>query len=585
MFQSWALFLAYMVALRSTAVFSMMSNGSDHCTFPLNTGAQFPSLFRFDASPNETVVLDQACMTLDENLSHIVVGLCELAYTNYSHLATMVGNPVGPICSSAELNDLFCSPTQRYGVLCGRCRSGYAINVNSPVLECMPVTNCSNVAWLLYLVEQYLPLTGLFLGVMVLQVNLFSPRYRTMVVLGQMVALPVNIMSVNYGITLAFPSSPPLWMSKVLLVLYDPLNLNVPSFLLPPNCFSEGLDALHMVILEYIRVIYPLLLCALLYVLIELHGCNCKLVVIAWKPFSHCVTRIRRCFNSKTSVIDVFVTFILLSYTKFTMVSVFTLLPVNTWDGNGSYSGKVLFIDGNIKFFGHYHLKFVALVFVLSSIFILLPLTFLLFYHTRPFQNLLTKCHLQRLALMTFIDIFQGHYKDGTNGTRDLRYFSGIYLVLQLFVVIFRCLTTTKEEYVFYSTIVCLVSSGLFFCAQPYKQQRYNMLDGMIFLYVSAITCLYLLLKSKHNCISCSTPTLGTKIPLVISYLGFFLPAVYFAVLMAMSFCKMRRNYRSPFNSNEGLESSFADRLIYPNTYKYQSVSGSDMSLNDSASP
>ena len=581
MFLPWALSLV--VALRATAVLCLVSNDSEDCTFPLNTGVTFPAFFLFNASSNHTRILDSVCMTLDfedNNLSQVVVGACQLAYTNYHYLASMVGKPVNQVCSSAELNDLFCGPTQRNGTLCGRCKFGYTINVNSPLLECMPLANCSNVAWVLYLVEQYLPLTGLFLVVVVLRVSLFSPRYRTMVLLGQMVTLPVNIMSINYGLTLAFPSSPPLWMTKVLYALYDPLNLNVPYFLLPPNCFSSDPDVLHVIVLEYLKAVYPLILCAVLYVLIELHGCNCRPVVVAWKPFSHCVVRIRRRFNSKASVIDAFATFILLSYTKFTMVSVLALLPISLWDSNGNTIRKVLFVDGNIDFFGPYHMKFVVLVFVLSTIFILLPMMFLLFHHTQLFQKLLRKCRLQRLVLMTFIDVFQGHYKDGTNGTRDLRYFSGIYFIFQLLLVIFRCLTSIGEEYVFYSTIVCLVFSGLFFCAQPYKQQRYNILDGIIFLYVSAITCMYLLLKSRNICISCSKPTLRTQIEFTVSYLALFLPAMYFVVLMAKSLCKLGRNYHEPFDTEQGLESSFADRLIYPNTYKYQSINGSEMASN-----
>ena len=586
MFSPLALLLV--IALRFPAVFCLISSGAENCTFPLNAGVNFRTYFHVDPSTNQTKILDSVCMTLDskdKDSSRVVVGLCKLAYTNYSYLASMVGKLVDPVCSSAELNDVFCSPTQRNGTLCGQCKSGYAINVNSPVLECMPLAHCSDVAWLLYLVEQYLPLTGLFLFIMVLQVSLFSPCYRTMVLLGQMVALPIDIMSIDYGVILAFRSSSFLWMSKILNALYDPLNLNVPSFLLPRNCFSSNWNILHVIFLEYLKAIYPLILCAVLYVLIELHGSNCKLVVLAWKPFSRCVVRIRRCFSPKTSVIDAFATFILLSYTKFTMVSVFALLPVSLWDSNGTKIRKVLFVDGNIDFLGSYHLKFVFLVFVLSVIFILLPLTFFLFYHTQPFRKLLRKCHLQSLALMTFIDIFQGHYKDGTNGTQDLRFFSGIYFIFQLFLVSFRCLDSIGEEYVFYSTVVCLVFSGLFFCVKPYKQQRYNILDGMIFLCVAAITCLYLLLQSKNTCVSCTKPTLGTQIEFTVIYLSLFMPALFFAVVMVKSLCKFGKNHHEPFDTESGLESSFADRLIYPNTYKYQFVNDSEMVSDHPASP
>ena len=42
------------------------------------------------------------------------------------------------------------------------------------------------------------------------------------------------------------------------------------------------------------------------------------------------------------------------------------------------------------------------------------------------------------VPLHAFMDAFQGCYKDGTNGTRDCRYFAGLQLVLRLlFPVIF----------------------------------------------------------------------------------------------------------------------------------------------------
>ena len=40
--------------------------------------------------------------------------------------------------------------------------------------------------------------------------------------------------------------------------------------------------------------------------------------------------------------------------------------------------------------------------------------------------------HLRLLPLHAFVDAFQGCYKDGTNGTRDCRYFAGLQLVLRL---------------------------------------------------------------------------------------------------------------------------------------------------------
>jgi len=44
-------------------------------------------------------------------------------------------------------------------------------------------------------------------------------------------------------------------------------------------------------------------------------------------------------------------------------------------------------------------------------------------------------------ALHIFIDSFQGCYKDGTNGTRDCRYFAGVYLTTRLLLCIVFALT------------------------------------------------------------------------------------------------------------------------------------------------
>ena len=47
------------------------------------------------------------------------------------------------------------------------------------------------------------------------------------------------------------------------------------------------------------------------------------------------------------------------------------------------------------------------------------------------FQVCLNRTGCSCQSLHTFMDAFQGHYKNGTNGTRDLRFFSGLYLLLR----------------------------------------------------------------------------------------------------------------------------------------------------------
>ncbi len=64
------------------------------------------------------------------------------------------------------------------------------------------------------------------------------------------------------------------------------------------------------------------------------------------------------------------------------------------------------------------------------------PLILLLLYPIKRFRKLLSYCGPKKYhALYVFLDTFQGHYKDVTNGTRDYRAASCISFVLRFGVV------------------------------------------------------------------------------------------------------------------------------------------------------
>ena len=44
-------------------------------------------------------------------------------------------------------------------------------------------------------------------------------------------------------------------------------------------------------------------------------------------------------------------------------------------------------------------------------------------------------CGRRWLALHAFADVFKGCYRNGTNGTKDCRYFAGLYLVLRVLML------------------------------------------------------------------------------------------------------------------------------------------------------
>ena len=147
------------------------------------------------------------------------------------------------------------------------------------------------------------------------------------------------------------------------------------------------------------------------------------------RPFHGCANCLRSQWDVRTSIVDAFVTFLLLSYVKLLSVSFDLLVPTQVYNINGSSLELYLYYDATIEYFGEEHLPYGVLAVFVMLIFIIFPLLLLLLYPMRCFQQCLGCCGIRWHALPIFIDAFQGCYKDGTNGTRDCRYFAAAFFL------------------------------------------------------------------------------------------------------------------------------------------------------------
>ena len=95
-------------------------------------------------------------------------------------------------------------------------------------------------------------------------------------------------------------------------------SLDFFHYVLPQFCISSKLRPIHVLFLAigYISAFYPFLLILLTWLCVELHGRNFKPIVCLWRPFHGCFVRLRRGWNTKSDLIDVFASFFLLSYSK-----------------------------------------------------------------------------------------------------------------------------------------------------------------------------------------------------------------------------------------------------------------------------
>ena len=188
--------------------------------------------------------------------------------------------------------------------------------------------------------------------------------------------------------------------------------------------------------------------------------------------------------NIRTSLIDAFATFILLSCVKFLSVSFDLLVPARLYDIHGKTIGtKYLFYDGTIEYFGKEHLPYAILAIIMLLVFVVFPCLLLCLFPCRCFQRFLNHYGLRSLALTTFMDAFQGCYKDGTNGTRDCRYFAAMHFLL--LGVLLGALATTLTSFFLPVTASILVMFAIITTmVGPYKSPVHNVINTCLILNV-----------------------------------------------------------------------------------------------------
>ena len=117
-------------------------------------------------------------------------------------------------------------------------------------------------------------------------------------------------------------------------------------------------------------------------------------------------------------------------------------------------------------------LLYIAIIMLL--VFVVFPCLLLCLFPCRCFQRFLHHYEFRNLVLTTFMDAFQGCYKDGTNGTRDCRYFAAMYFIL--LGVLFGSIATALTRFVLPATISILITFAVIIViARPYKSPAHIM--------------------------------------------------------------------------------------------------------------
>ena len=199
------------------------------------------------------------------------------------------------------------------------------------------------------------------------------------------------------------------------------------------------------------------------------------------------LTGFRKSWNVRTSIIDSFATFFLLSYVKVMSVTNDLLAPTQIYQLGSNRSTFGLYYSPTVSYFGDEHLPYAVLALVILAVFVCVPTLILILYPFRFFQKFLSVFPLNWHFLRAFVDSFQGCYKDGTEpGTFDCRWFAVIMLLLRLLLFTIYDLTLSMIFFV-YAVITLIIVLIAMVNIEPFKKAaiHYPSTDPIFFILLS----------------------------------------------------------------------------------------------------
>ena len=442
-----------------------------------------------------------SCVYYDTAQNLTVVGSC--FFSCYKYPGTTI-----EITSSAEFNEDICDqygPLNRTGRFCGQCTSSYGLAAYSyEIMQCIPCQDYCYKNWIKYFVVSLLPLTVFYILAVLLSFNVTSSSLNGIVLVIQCITSPVQINIMQGVIQSTDYGKIGVVIFKIVMSIVCIVNLDFFRNVYSPFCLHPKANVLQIMSLDYIVALYPFLLIFITYVLITAYDKQYRLVVWMWRPFKMCVRQYRNTWNIRSSLIEIFATFILLSSVKILDVSFQILSFTTARDVAGKklkHNINYFAYDASIEYFGATHLPYALLAIAISSIFVIFPFLLLAVYPCRCLHMCLNHCGPRFQALHVFMDAFQGSYR---TQPRDMRYFSAFYLFLRI-LIIAQAQIFMSSVMIFTSGILSLASAAAVVTFEPYKVKTHNTVDTVLMLLMGTyFLCYYanhllLALGYKHQ--------------------------------------------------------------------------------------
>ena len=316
---------------------------------------------------------------------------------------------------------------------CGQCNKvfGYGPAIYSYGIRC---AECSKVTGsLLYFALQLLPISIFYGVVLVFGVDLTRPNMFHYIVFCNSVTFMFRYSAgliMNYLYTSGFMLQ---FMMKVGLTLSGVWSLDFLRFVVPPFCFATTLHDCVVPFFDFFPVVYLLIVTAIISIFVKLHVYKIRVVLFVWKPFQRLLEIFKLNRNPVEAVTHTYATFFFLYLYKTMSVAFITSLTSPAFTQAQKTTERLtVYYDPTAKYFEGHHVAVIMVSFTVATVLILPALILLTFFRSSGIQRFYHSQFNQQsqLIIRTFVQTLENGYRDGSNGTRDLRPVSGMFFLL-----------------------------------------------------------------------------------------------------------------------------------------------------------
>ena len=379
---------------------------------------------------------------------------------------------------------------KRTGILCGKCTKNHAILFHNHNYVCYSSKTSCKYGPLLYIISELIPVTVLFIVVLVFNVSFTSGAVNGFILFAQIIV----DMHLDADNLIRIPTTTNNFFTGMKLI-YQTVNLDFFSIEPLSFCLWQGASLLDILVMKYVTIVYSFVL--VFTTILILRICASRNCLFCKR------TRGKQVAIVKGSIIHGLTSFLVMCYAQCAHVSVLILTAGNIYKrsdfGDVPFRSVVLY-SGEVGYFDGSHLPYalpalfflVCIVLAPPMLLIIYPLCYKLLNFFRIKEDRVTSlCKLLPLEkLKPLFDSFQSCFKD------EHRYFAGLYFFYRLAIPVTFALSQTIWFYV-YVELVLIFMLALHSLCQPYRHQWHNRLDSFLFFILAVINGITL--SNYHN--------------------------------------------------------------------------------------